>query len=128
MSLRRVLLLPAAVVLSGTIAAAASLAVTPASIGAGSAGVDACDSSFTLDYATQGGQVTEVTVGDLADPACEGGSLSLALTSAGSRVGAGGPKPVPTDADTNPNLVALTIADKPQAADIDGFHVVITGP
>jgi len=124
----RMFVATAAVVLSGTIASAASLAMTSASLGAGSAGVEACDSTFTLDYATQGGLVTEVTVGDLVDPACEEGSLSLALMGGGTRVGAGGPKTVPTDADTSPNEVVVAIADQPQAADVDAFRVAITGP
>ena len=60
-------------------------------LGAGGATVPACDTNgFTVTYTTSGGNVTNAIVGGIADPGCEGGSLSVTLTNGTTSVGAGG--------------------------------------
>jgi len=73
--------------------------------------------------------VTTVTVGAIADPGCEGGSLSVTLTdSAGASIATAGPQTVPADGDTTDNSMALTTSPQPGAAQVAGYHVSITGP
>jgi hypothetical protein len=99
------------------------------SLGAGGAPIVACDSDgFGLSYAISGASVTAVTVAGIADPACEGGRLSLTLTGGGTALAAGGPEAIPTDADAADDAVTVQVSPHPVADQIDGLHLVIEGP
>lgn len=112
------------------LALAASLGLlVGGSLGTGAAPVTACDTSFTVGYTTLGGNVTTVTVGDIADPACEAGDLSVTLVdSAGAAVASGGPTPVPTDGDTAAGSVAVSVSPQPTAESVAGVRIVVAGP
>jgi hypothetical protein len=72
--------------------------------------------------------VTSVTIAGIADPACEGGQLSLTLTSTGTALAAGGPQAVPTDGDPADNSMTVSVSPQPAASQVDGIHLVIEGP
>jgi len=99
-------------------------------LGAGAAAVAACDTDgFTVTYTTSAGVVTAVNLGGIADPACEGGLLSLVLAdTSGASVGVGGPTTVPTDGDAGDNAMTVAVSPTPAAAVVTAIHVVITGP
>ncbi len=99
-------------------------------LGAGGAVVTGCDADgITTSYATTAGMVTEVTVGGLADPACEGAALSLTLAGAGNAgIGTSGPTTIPPDAGTIDNSVLMPISAQPNAAAVVGVHVIVEGP
>ena len=89
----------------------------------------ACDTSFSVAYTTSAGAVTNVTVGDISDPACEGGSLSLTLTgSTGASIASGGPQVIPSDADADPDSLAVAVSPQPVADQVAGVRIAITGP
>lgn len=115
---------------SACIAAAASFGITTKSVGGGNAPVPHCDADgFTHAFTTSRGLVTAVTVGGIADPACEGGNLSLTLTNAaGDSISMGGPQTVPTDGDTIDNSVNVATSPQPLASLLAGIHVYIEGP
>lgn len=121
------LLLCAATVLP---ASAASLGgLDPDRLAAGQAVVASCDGAVSISYATQGGNVTSVTVSGIADPACEGGALSLqALDSSNASISAAGPATVATDADAADNSVTLGLSPQPNAEQVSATAVSITGP
>ncbi len=109
---------------------AASLGgLTAKRLAAGSSVVAACDTDgFTVGYTTSTGSVSAVNLSDIADPGCEGGQLSLALVNAsGAVVVAGGPQTVPTDGDTLPNSMVVSVTPT-AAASVTAIHVVVTGP
>jgi hypothetical protein len=111
------------------VAAAANLGVTAAKLGAGGATVAACDGAFTETYTTVSGNVTSVTVADIADPACEGAELSLRLTdTAGASIASAGPATVATDPDTSPNSVTVAVGGQPDADAVAGIRISLTGP
>jgi hypothetical protein len=89
-----------------------------------------CDEDgFTYAFATSGGNVTGVTVGDIADPGCEGGVLRVTLTSAGgSAVAAAGPAALPADGDTAANAFTLSTDSQPAAGAVSGVRAVVEGP
>lgn len=103
---------------------------TSASVGSGFAAIDPCDADgFSLAYTTSGGNVTAVTVNDVADPGCEGGELSVTLTDAAdAALASGGPQTVPADGDTNPNAVVVTLGSQPAAELVAGYRIAVTGP
>ena len=111
-------------------ASAASLGgVTTPALGAGSASVARCDTAFTISYGVENGLVDTVTVSGIADPACEGGAMSVTLVNAsGSSIGTGGPTTVPTDGDTSNNSVTLTVAAQPSAGAVAAVEVLVVGP
>ena len=115
---------------SASVALAAGVGISPSKLGGGNGSVVACETDgFTIAYTTSRGNVTAVTVGAIADPGCEGGSLSLTLTnSAGTSIGAAGPQTIPTDGDVVANSVSLAPSPQPGAAQVAGYHVSITGP
>jgi hypothetical protein len=87
-SIARVLLkmLPLAIVVGGvTAASAASIGLSPASFGSGSAPVTSCDTSFSVTYTTvydeQFGRyrVTHAVVSDVDDVACAGQTLDVVV-------------------------------------------------
>ena len=125
-------LLSAAVVTaaSACFASAASFGITTSLVGGGDTPVPHCDTDgFTYGYTTSRGNVTAVTVGGIADPACEGGNLSLTLTnSAGSGIASGGPQVVPTDGDAVDNSMIVSTGPQPAASQVAGIHVSIEGP
>jgi hypothetical protein len=97
--------------------------------GASSAVVGCDTDGFTTTYTTSSGSVTAVTVGGIADPACEGGSLSVTLVdSSNAAVGSGGPQTIPTDPDTTVNSVTVTLNPQPPTTQVAAVHVSITGP
>ena len=119
-----------AAVLATTYASAASLggASSPA-VGAGAAAIASCDSSFTIDYTTSHGDVTAVTVGDIADPACEGGEVRVSVVSAaGAEIASGGPGTVPSDGDTSPGSATIAVVPNPAAEQVATAHVSVVGP
>lgn len=99
-------------------------------LGAGAAAVASCDGTgFSVSYTTSAGNVTAVTLGGIADPACEGGLLSLVLAGAGgASVAAAGPTAVPTDGDAVDNAMTLAVTPTPAAATVTSIHVVVSGP
>lgn len=109
---------------------AAGLAVGTASMGAGNAGVPDCDSNgFTPTYTVSSGRVTAVTVSAIADPACEGGAISLTLTNSSNvSIGSGGPVSVPTDGDTADNSATVSVSPQAQAPQVVNIHISIVGP
>ena len=109
-------------------ASAASLSLASGNLHAGNAAVQSCDSSFTPTYTLSNGTVTSVTVGGIADPACEGGQLSLTLLSGSTPVGSGGPVTVPTDADTVDNSVVVPVSPQPAAPSVNAVRIVVVGP
>jgi hypothetical protein len=112
----------AAAVLAGPLAAlAASLNVT-GSLGAGSNSVAACDTSFGATYTTVSGNVTAVNVTGIA-PECAGGALSVTLTnSGGTALGSGGPT---TISGTSANVTTSGGADGDL---VTGLRISIEGP
>ncbi len=130
--MKSVILWSAAVVTaaSASVALAAGVGISGTKLGGGNIPVVACETDgFTVGYTTSRGNVTAVTVGAIADPGCEGGSLSVTLTdSAGASIATGGPQTVPTDGDTTDNSMALTTSPQPGAAQVAGYHVSIAGP
>ena len=109
---------------------AAPLGLVSAPVGSGSTPIPRCDGDgFAYSFATSGGDVTSVTVEDIADPACEGGELHVTLTDvAGNAIASAGPALVPTDGDTAPNAVTLPTTPQPSAADVARAHTSVVGP
>jgi hypothetical protein len=123
-------LLPATLLLVSTASAASLGGAAAQAIGAGAAAVDPCDTDgFTATYTTSGGNVTHVTIGGIADPGCEGGSLRVTLTDAdGASLASSGPATIATDADTSPNSLQLAVSPQPAAGGVGKAHVSISGP
>lgn len=98
--------------------------------GSGDQAILACDTdALTIGYTTVGGDVTSATVGDVADPGCEGAELLLTLTDAGgASVASGGPVAIPTDGDTSPNSVPVSLSPQPAAELVAGYRIAIAGP
>jgi hypothetical protein len=99
-------------------------------VAAGDGAILACDGNgFSVGYTTVGGNVTSATVADIADPACEGGELSITVTDgAGNSIASGGPTALPADGDTAPNSVTLPVSPQPAAEQVAGAHVAVVGP
>jgi hypothetical protein len=126
---RTLLLFTAASIGALGVGHAADLGLTTVGLSAGSASVTECDTSFTPSYTVANGRVTVVTVNGIADPACEGGLLSVTLTnSSGASIGAGGPITVATDAGTTDNSAAVPLDPDPAAPQVANTHISITGP
>ena len=121
---RSLLLAALALAATATVAAAASLGgVGGGAVGAGDATVAACDNGFTVSYTTVGGNVTAVTVGDIA-AACAGGSLRVTVTDAGgSSIAAGGPQTLTADDSTT-----VSVSPQPLAEDAAAVDISIVGP
>lgn len=120
----------AAVAASASVAMAASFGVATTKVGTGDAAVVACDTNgFTLSFTTSRANLTAVTVGGIADPACEGGSLAVTVTSStGASIATGGPQTIPADGDSTDNSVTVSASSQPSATQVAGYHVSITGP
>ncbi|MBI2168264.1 MAG: hypothetical protein HYU28_02010 [Actinobacteria bacterium] len=126
----RVVFAPAALALLLTGASAASLGgLTSGSVGAGSVAVSPCDANgFSYSYTLSVGVVTAVLVGGVADPACEGGTITVKLAnSSGTEIGTGSTT-VATDGDTADNLVTVSLSVQPAATNVAAVHTVVTGP
>jgi hypothetical protein len=110
-------------------ALAAPLVLGSAKVAAGNTPVVHCDDGFTSGYTTARGKVTAVTIGGIADPACEGGTLRLTVTdSSGVALTSAGPQVVPADGDTLDDTLTLTTSAQPSASLVAGINVVIEGP
>ena len=96
-------------------------------VGGGTA-VAECDDALTVEYLTDGGTITSVVVGGIADPACSGGRLSVTLTATGDAVAAGGPVTVPADGDTAADAVTVPVTPGAQASQVDRTDVLIEDP
>lgn len=109
---------------------ASSLSLGPGSAGAGSAKVLDCDTNgFGQNFTTASGRVSGVFVSGIADPACEGGSLTVTLSdSGGNAIGTGASVTVPTDAGTTDNLVFVGLSLRPPAPQVASVHISISGP
>ena len=121
---RSLLLATVVVVTTATVAAASSLGgVAGDSMGAGDAPIAACDTGFTVSYTTSGGNVTAVTVGDIA-AACAGGVLRVTVkNSTGASIAAGGPQTLAAGASAT-----ASVAPQPVAEDVTGVDISIVGP
>ena len=110
-------------------ALAAPLVLGSAQVAAGNTTIVACDGDgLTSTYTTSRGKVTAVTIGGIADPACEGGTVRVTVTdSSGASLTSAGPQVVPTDGDTADNSVTLTTSSQPSASQVAGIHVAIEG-
>jgi hypothetical protein len=110
--------------------AAASLGgLSATQLGADGGPVAACDSNgFSVSYVLSSGTVVSVTVSGIADPACEGGQLSLTLTNGSTSVGSGGAVTITPDGDGADNSVTVPISPQPNAASVNGIHIVVVGP
>jgi hypothetical protein len=120
-----------AAVASASLASAATLGgSTSDRVAAGDAAIPACDANgFSVTYTTSGGNVTAATVADIADPGCEGGDLSVTVTdSTGASIASGGPSSIPTDGDTNPNSLTVSVSPQPAAEQVAGVQVAVVGP
>lgn len=91
----------------------------------GETSVAECDDAQTARYATESGQVTAVTIGGIADPACAGGRLSVTLTAGGTSVASGGPVAIPPDADEDDDAVTVAVTPEAVAAQVDRVDVLI---
>ncbi len=121
----------AVAVVAVSLASAAALGgITSDRVGAGDAAIVACDGNgFSVSYTTVGGNVTAATVADIADPGCEGGDLSITITnSEGASIASGGPISIPTDGDTSPNSLTVSVSLQPAPEQVAGFHVAVVGP
>lgn len=120
---RSLLLAIVAVATTATVATASSLGgVAGGTVGAGDAPIAACDTGFTVSYTTSGGNVTAVTVGDIA-AACAGGVLRVTVkNSTGASIAAGGPQTLSGASDT------ISVAPQPAAEDVTGVDISIVGP
>lgn len=119
-----------AVVTASLASAAAFGGITSGRVAAGNAAIAACDGNgFSVSYTTVGGDVTAATVADIADPGCEGGDLSITITnSAGDSIASGGPSSIPTDGDTSPSSLTVSVSPQPAAEQVAGVHVAVVGP
>lgn len=113
--------------------AAASLGISSASLGAGGASVQRCDTSpsssspFTktinLGSGANAGKVVSVTIGDVAS-ACGGGQMTVVLTNAsGAKVGDGSAG-VPSGGGS----VTVPIDEQPSVGSVRDVHVAVVGP
>lgn len=121
----------AVAVVTASLASAAALGgVGSDRVAAGNAAIAACDGNgFSVSYTTVGGNLTTATVADIADPGCEGGDLSITITdSGGASIGSGGPTSIPTDGDTSPNSLTVSVSPQPTAEQVAGMHVAVVGP
>lgn len=111
-------------------ALAAPLGLTTQPLGAAAAAVLPCDTDgFTYAFSTTGGNVSAVTVGDMADPGCEGGVLKVTLVgSSGAALAAAGPETIASDGDTSPNSVLLVTDSQPPAGAVAAIRAVVDGP
>lgn len=117
--------------LSASLASAATLGgASSTGVGAGNVSISACDTDgFSVTYTTTAGNVSAVTVGDIADPGCEGAETYTTVTNnTGDKITSGGPQTVPTDADTSPNAVTVALSPQPVAEDVAGIQIVLAGP
>lgn len=119
-----------AIVAFASVALASTLGVGSVDVGAGNAAVPRCDADgFTYSFTTSRGAVTQVSVGDIADPGCEGSELSLTLTNAGgTSVATAGPQTVPADGDGLANSMTLAVSPQPTASQVLGINVLVEGP
>jgi hypothetical protein len=120
-----------ALLLSAGVAAAATLGgVGGPALSAGNGPIAACDpDTLTTLYTTTAGNVTAVTVGGLADPGCEGASLSLSVVdSTGASIASAGPATIPADAGTIDNTLLLSVSPNPLAEVPTAVEIVIAGP
>jgi hypothetical protein len=120
-----------AAVVSVSLASAAALGgISTNRVAAGDAAIAACDGNgFSVSYTTVGGNVTAATVADIADPGCEGGDLSITVKdSAGVSIASGGPSAIPTDGDTSPNSLTVSVSPQPAAEQVAGVEVAVVGP
>lgn len=108
---------------SGVTAYAASAGgLNAGDLGAGDGAVNECDNSFTHSFTTSGGNVTSVTVADIA-AGCSGGQLSVTLTNgAGAAIGAGG------SVGAIASSVDVPVSPQPSAPTVAGIHIVVVGP
>ena len=121
----------AVAVVTASLASAAALGgISNDRVSAGNVAIAACDlNGFSVSYTTVGGNVTAATVADIADPGCEGGDLSITITNgAGDSIASGGPISIPTDGDTSPNSLTVSVSPQPAAEQVAGVHVAVVGP
>jgi len=100
--------------------AAASLGTNAASLGAGGAAVQRCDTSFTRSLTVSGGNVTQVTIGDVAS-ACNGGQMRVVLTNSPNDELSEGTAPVGSPS------VGVSVTPVPVGS-VRNVHVVVVGP
>lgn len=115
---------------SASVALAAGVGISPTRLGGGNVPVVACDTNgFTVSYTTSRGNLTAITIGAIADPACEGGMLSVTITNAaGDGIAMAGPQSIPADGGVVDNSLTVATSPQPAATQVAGYNVSITGP
>lgn len=109
---------------------AATLGVSPDTLGAGNNSVGSCDTdgvssayANSWDATDKRFEVTSVTVNGIAD-ACDGNTMKVALTDSSNVSLADGTITVPTGAGTSATV--STLSANPAASAVDNIHVVIS--
>lgn len=109
---------------------AATLNVSPDTLGAGNNSVGSCDTdgvssayANSWDATDKRFEVTSVTVNGIAD-ACDGNTMKVALTDSANVSLADGSVTVPTGAGTSATVSALSA--NPAASSVSNIHVVIS--
>jgi hypothetical protein len=127
---RSILIAFALVLATAAVASAATFGLTSANLGAGQTTVSRCDTNgFTGTYTVTSGNVVSVTIDDIADPGCEGGSMNVTLVNgSGTIVGASATTTLPTDGGTTPNSVTVAVSPTPAESTVIGLHMSVTGP
>jgi hypothetical protein len=118
-----VAMLAAAAVFGVVFAAAASLVVDGASLASGSDAVEACDNDFHFAFTVSDGEVTHVTIDDIASP-CGGGELSITLTDESNAVVGSGSGTVASGSSS----LTVPISPHPSVSSVYHEHVAIVGP
>lgn len=125
-----VLILTVTTLASSAFASAAALGGISGDVVAGDAAITPCDADgFSESYTTSGGNVIAITLAGIADPACEGGKLSVTLADAtGASIASGGPQTIEADADTAENSITVSVSPSPASEQVSAYHVSIVGP
>ena len=117
-----------AAIATATAAMAATLAVGGGGTGAGAGPVVPCDTAFSTTVGTTAGIVTSVTVGGIADPACEGGEVHVTLRGAAGTLASGGPVTVPADGDVADGSVVVPLTGGPAPDGVTAARILVVGP
>ena len=107
-------------------ALAAPVVLSSAKVGGGNTSAVACDTDgFTPSYTTSRGNVSAVTVGGIASPACGGGALRVTVTNtSGASIATGGPQTIPAGSTS----VAVSLSPQPAASQVAGVEIIVEGP
>ena len=126
----RLVVLLAAAAAAIPFAAAALTSVTGGPVGSGSAALAACDpDGFSAAYSISGGTIAAVMVNGIADPACDGAAVRVAVVdSSGAALATGGPVPVTPDPDSLDGGATVPVGGSPAATNARRVEIVLEGP